>query len=231
MESRLRVLLLIVCAVALSGCSMWPFHRKHHVARQPVEATTTDMESDTAPVVEPQVVRKKVHTPKIHNSNFEFGGDLGLLNVEDFGSNGLVNARLMYHITEDFFAEGVYGESKLGLTSYERLSGGARLLTDKQRRVRYYTLDMGYDLFPGEVYVGKRRTFNSALYIVGGVGGTQFGGDTRFTVTVGAGYRLILNDWAAAHLDVRDHLLDTNVLGTLRSTNNIETTLGLTVFF
>ncbi len=230
MESRLRVLLLIVCAVALGGCSMWPFHRKHH--RAPTQVVDT-IESDnpTAPIVEPQVTRRKVHAPKIRNSNFEFGGSLGLLNVEDFGSNGVGNARLIYHITEDFFAEGIYGESRLGLTSYERLSGGARLLTDAQRKVRFYTLDMGYDIFPGEVYVGKRRTFNSAFYLVGGVGGTQFGGDTRFTITVGAGYRLILNDWMAAHLDVRDHLLDTNVLGSMRSTNNLESTLGVTVFF
>ncbi|MEI8297752.1 MAG: outer membrane beta-barrel domain-containing protein [Pseudomonadota bacterium] len=229
MESRLRVLLLIVCAFALGGCSMWPFHRKHH-APQTLVDTTAD-ESSTAPVVEPQVTRRKVHTQKIRKSNFEFGGSLGLLNVEDFGSNGVGQARLVYHITEDFFAEGIYGESRLGLTSYERLSGGARLLTDAQRKVRFYTLDMGYDVLPGEVYVGKRRTFNSALYVVAGVGGTRFGGDTRFTVTVGAGYRLVLNDWMAAHLDIRDHLLDTDVLGSMRKTNNLESTLGVTVFF
>jgi outer membrane beta-barrel protein len=228
MESRLRVLLLIVCAFALGGCSMWPFHRKSHRQPQVVEATDTDT---STPVVEPQVTRRKVKTPKIRNSNFEFGGDLGVLSTEDFGTNGLANARLIYHITESIFAEGVYGESRLGLTSYERLSGGTRLLTDAQRKVRYYTLDLGYDLFPGEVYVGKRRTFNSAFYVIGGVGSTQFGGDSRFTVTFGGGYRLLMNDWMAAHVDLRDHVYDSSLLGTTRTTNNLEATLGVTVFF
>jgi outer membrane beta-barrel protein len=193
-----------------------------------VEATDTDT---STPVVEPQVTRRKVKTPKIRNSNFEFGGDLGVLSTEDFGTNGLANARLIYHITESIFAEGVYGESRLGLTSYERLSGGTRLLTDAQRKVRYYTLDLGYDLFPGEVYVGKRRTFNSAFYVIGGVGSTQFGGDSRFTVTFGGGYRLLMNDWMAAHVDLRDHVYDSSLLGTTRTTNNLEATLGVTVFF
>jgi outer membrane beta-barrel protein len=228
MESRLRVLLLIVCGLALGGCSMWPFNRKSHRPPQVVEATDTDT---STPVVEPQVTRRKVKTPKIRNSNFEFGGDLGVLSVEDFGTNGLANARLIYHITENIFAEGVYGESRLGLTSYERLSGGTRLLTDAQRKLRYYTLDLGYDLFPGEVYVGKRRTFNSAFYVVGGVGATQFGGDSRFTITFGGGYRLLMNDWMAAHVDVRDHIYDSSLLGTTRTTNNLEATLGVTVFF
>jgi len=41
----------------------------------------------------------------------------------------------------------------------------------------------------------------------------------------------VLNDWMAAHLDIRDHLLDTDVLGSMRKTNNLESTLGVTVFF
>jgi len=228
MESRLRVLLLIVCGFALGGCSMWPFHRKSHRPPQTVEATDTDT---SAPVVEPQVVRRKVKTPKIRNSNFEVGGDLGVLSVEDFGANGLANARVIYHITEDIFAEGVYGESRLGLTSYERLSGGSRLLTDAQRRLRYYTLDLGYDLFPGETYVGKRHTYNSALYVIAGVGATRFGSASHFTVTVGGGYRMLLTDWMAAHVDVRDHVFDNSLLGTTRTSNNLEGTLGITVFF
>jgi outer membrane beta-barrel protein len=229
MESRLRVLLLIVCGFALGGCSMWPFHRKSHRPPEVVEAA--DTADSSAPVVEPQVVRRKVKTPKIRSSNFEVGGDLGLLSVENFGSNGTANARLIYHVTENIFAEGVYGESRLGLTSYELLSGGARLLTDAQRKLNFYTLDLGYDVFPGEVYVGKRHTFNSALYIIGGVGATRFAGASHFTVTVGTGYRLLLNDWTAAHIDVRDHVFDSNLLGTSRTTNNLEATLGVTVFF
>jgi outer membrane beta-barrel protein len=229
MESRLRVLLLIACALALGGCSLWPFHKKQRAEELPVEATSA--EGAAPSVVEPQVVRRKVKTPKIKNSNFELGPYIGTFSAEDFGVNPVLGARLVYHISEDFFAQTMVGRTTVGRTSYERLSGGAQLLTDSQRKLTYYSLDFGYNLFPGEVFVGSRRAFNSALYVVGGVGATHFAGDNRFTVAVGAGYRLLLNDWLAAHFDVRDSIFDIDLLGTTKTTHNLETGLGVTVFF
>ena len=95
----------------------------------------------------------------------------------------------------------------------------------------YYDLGFGYNLFPGEVYVGRRRAFNSAFYVTAGVGATHFAGDDRFTVTMGAGYRLLLNDWLAAHLDIRDQVFDIDLLGSNKTSHNLETSLGVTVFF
>ena len=46
-----------------------------------------------------------------------------------------------------------------------------------------------------------------------------------------AGYRFLATDWLALHADVRDHLFDMDLLGAKRTTNNIEITLGATVFF
>lgn len=229
MESRLRVLLLTACALALGGCSMWPFHRHKHVDPLPVEATNAD---GAAPaVVEPEVIRRKIKTPKIKSSNFEIGPYVGTFSAEDFGVNPVLGARLTYHMSEDFFAEALIGNTKTSRTSFERLSGGAQLLTDSQRKLTYYDLGFGYNLFPGEVFVGKRRAFNSSLYVTGGVGATKFAGDTRFTVMVGAGYRMLLNDWLATHLDVRDHIFDTDLLGSTKTVHNLETSLGVSVYF
>jgi outer membrane beta-barrel protein len=228
MESRIRVLLLIACAVALGGCSWWPFHKKPAQEPVPVEATTAD---GAAPaVVEPTVVRRKIKTPSIKNSNFEIGPYMGTYSAQDFQVNPVVGARLAYHITEDFFAEALVGQTHTGRTSYERLSGGANLLTDSQRILTYYNLAFGYDLFPGEVFIG-RRAFNSALYVEGGFGATHFAGDDRFTVMMGAGYRLLLNNWLAAHVDVRDHIFDLSLFGSTQTSHNLETTLGVTVYF
>ncbi len=229
MESRLRVLLLIACAVTLGGCSMWPFHKKQHTEELPVEATSA--EGAAPAVVEPEVVRRTVKTPKIKNSNFELGPYIGTYSAEDWEVNPVMGLRLVYHISEDFFAQTLVGRTTVGQTSYERLSGGAPLLTDSQRKLTYYSLDFGYNLFPGEVFIGNRRAFNSALYVTGGVGATHFAGDDKFTVAIGAGYRLLLNDWLAAHFDVRDSLFDEDLLGTTKTTHNLETGLGITVFF
>lgn len=229
MESRIRVLLLIAGSLALSGCSMWPFGKKDGEEPVPVEATTAE---GTAPaVVEPEVERRKVKTPTIDATDFEVGGYVGTFSAEDFGVNPVFGARLAYHISEDFFAEAIVGRTETSRTSYERLSGAADLLTDDERKLTYYNLSFGYNLFPGEVFVGRGRAFNSAFYVTAGVGSVKFAGDDRFSASVGAGYRLLLNDWLALHMDVRDHMYEVDLLGSNKNTHNLETTLGITVFF
>jgi outer membrane beta-barrel protein len=229
MESRIRVLLLISCGLALGGCSLWPFGKRHRAEPVPVEATAED---GTAPaVVDPEVVRRKIKTPRIKSRDFEVGPYVGTLSVEDFGVNPVYGARLTYHISEDFFAEALIGHTTTSRTSFERLSGGAQLLTPNQRKFTYYNLAFGYNLFPGEVFIGRHRALNSGLYVTAGVGSTHFAGDDRFTLTMGAGYRLLLNDWLAAHLDVRDHIFEIDLLGSNKTTHNLETGLGVSVFF
>ncbi len=54
-------------------------------------------------VIEPNVARRKIKTPKIDNENWEVGVGLGFLSIEDFGTNSTYAAQLSYHVTEDFF--------------------------------------------------------------------------------------------------------------------------------
>jgi outer membrane beta-barrel protein len=117
------------------------------------------------------------------------------------------------------------------LTSFEVLSGGAPILSDSDRQFTYYNLNLGYNLLPGEVFIGAGRAYNTSLYITGGLGSTAFGGDDLFTVNFGAGFRFLLTDSIALHLDVRDHLFDTDLLGEEKTVHNLEGVLGLTVFF
>ncbi len=229
MESRIRVLLLIGCSLALGGCSLWPFGKKDREEPVPVEATSAEGEAPA--VVEPEVKRRKIKTPKIDAQDFEVGGYAGTFSAEDFGVNPIFGARLAYHISEDFFAEGIVGRTQVSRTSYERLSGAANLLTDAERKLTYYNLAFGYNLFPGEVFIGRKRAMNSAFYVTAGVGAVKFAGDNRFSVAIGAGYRLLLNDWLAVHLDVRDHMYEVDLLGSNKNTHNLETALGVTVFF
>ncbi len=229
MESRLRVLLLIAACTPLAGCALWPFGKGDADEPPPIEATTA--EGGAPAVVEPEVVRRRVRVPEIENSDFEVGPYVGTFSTEDFGVNPVFGARLTYHVSEDFFAEALVGRTEASRTSFERLSGGADLLTDSERRLTYYNLAFGYNLFPGEVFIGRRRAFNSAFYVTAGFGSVKFAGDDRFSVSVGAGYRLLLNDWLTAHLDVRDHMFEIDLLGSNKNTHNLETALGVTVFF
>ena len=59
-------------------------------------------------------------------------------------------ARFAYHVTEGFFVELAAGKANTELTSFERLSGAAQLLTDSEREYSYYNVSLGYNIFPGE---------------------------------------------------------------------------------
>ena len=134
-------------------------------------------------------------------------------------------------MTEDFFFEANVGRSTAGSTSFETLGGNVQLLTRGERRFTYYSLSLGYNLLPGEVYIGRNLAMNSALYLMGGIGSTKFAGDQRFTVNFGAGYRVLPTDWLAIHIDVQDHIFQSDLLGRDKLTNNIGAYLGATVFF
>ncbi len=229
MESRFRLLFLILPALlAVSGCAATKgiFGLGDEPAPSaPPEAPTPEQGIAT------EVGRRDVAEPGIDTENFGVGVFAGVSSSEDFGSDVVYGARLAYHITEGLFVEGAIGQSEAGLTSFEELSGGAPILSDSDREFTYYNLSLGYNVLPGEVFLGEGRAYNTALYLIAGLGSTRFGGDDRFTVNVGAGYRFLLTDFLAMHLDVRDHMFDTDLLGRPKTVHNLEAHLGFTVFF
>lgn len=187
--------------------------------------------ADAPQVVEPRVKRRDVRVPAIDTENFEAGLFVGTVSIEDFGSSIVYGGRIAYHFTEDVFAEASIGSAKAGNTSYEDLSGSAQLLTDSERQYTYYDLAVGWNALPGEVFLGGRRAMPSAVYLSLGAGSTHFGGDDHFTLTPGAGFRLLVTDWLAAHIDARDQMFDSDLLGKDKLTHNLQFNLGLTAFF
>lgn len=232
--SRVRVLLLIALAAAvLPGCAAL---RGGDVPAQPQQTQAPDAEPVTGepaerPIIEPEVERREVRRTRIDTEDFELGAYVGILSIEDFESNVVYGARLAYHLTEDFFLEATLGQSKAGRTSYENLSGSADLLTDSERDYTYYALSMGWNALPGEIFIGSNRAYNSAFYLVAGIGSTHFAGDDLFTVSGGFGYRVLPADWIAVHFDVRDHVYDFDLTGEKKIVNNLEAHLGLSIFF
>lgn len=182
-------------------------------------------------IVTTDIERRTITEADLDSEDFELGVFFGVMNVEDFGSNSLVGASVAYHISEDFFMEAAYGQTTLGETSFERLSGSAPILTDEQRDLSYYNLSLGYNIFPGEIFISDTLTFNSSFYLIAGAGDTAFADESHFTYNFGAGYRLIAQDWLAIKVDVRDHIFEHDLLGENILTNNLALQLGATVFF
>ena len=182
-------------------------------------------------VIRPEIKRREVHEDAIDTEDFEVGVWAGIMSIEDFGSNTIYGVRGTYHVTEDIFLEGTYALTSAGETSFERLSGAANILTDDERDLDYYNLSFGFNLFPGESFIGKRWAFSSAFYIIGGIGSTSFAGDDMLTWNAGFGYKVLLNDWLALRIDARDHVFDLDLLGEKRTTQNLEFSGGLSIFF
>jgi outer membrane beta-barrel protein len=224
MESRHRILLLraalgVAALLALGGCG----------GRGLEKEAAADSEQ---PVIDPKVERRDVRAPKFDTEDFEVGAYVGWLGIEDFGSNVVFGVRGAYHITEDFFLEATYGMSEAGRTSYEILSGGnAELLTQDQRDFEYYDLSIGWNILPGEVFLGGKYAMTSAFYVIAGAGNTSFAGDDWFTFTYGVGYRVLPTDFIGVHFDIRDHMFDIDIIGEDKTTHNIEFNLGATWFF
>ena len=219
MESRVLVLLLglTLCVGGLTGCAR----------DRLVQAEDTTQ----PPVIDPDVARRDIEVPRIDTEDFEVGILAGQISVEDFGVNTVAGGRFAYHVTEGFFVELAAGRADAELTSFERLSGAAQLLTEDEREYSYYNVSLGYNIFPGEHFIGKNRAMNTQTYVIGGVGKTTFAGDDRFTINFGLGMRLMPLDWLAVHGDIRDHVFDIDLLGQEKTSHNFEATLGVTFFF
>ena len=223
MESRFRVLFLS-SAVALltSGCAWLPFfgdEEDPEVAQAPEQ------------VIEPEVARRDIVQPKIDTEDFELGVFAGGMSVEDFGVSPVYGLTLGYHVSEALFFEAAIGRTDTEETSFERLSGAAQLLTDDEREFTFYNASVGWNILPGEAFFGRDRAFNQSLYLIAGLGSTEFANDDLFTVNFGFGYRLLINDTFALRAEFRDHAFDTDLLGESKTAHNLAAHLGLTFFF
>jgi outer membrane beta-barrel protein len=193
-------------------------------------ADTAPAAADTQQVIVPEVDRRDVKPPRIPSNDFELGLYGGTYATQNFGSSAVGGLRLGYHITEDFFVEGVYAQTKVSDESFRQILPGG-VFANETQTLKYYNLSIGYNLLPGEIFFGSKRAKASAVYVIGGVGSTSLLEQKRQTFNVGLGVRLFLADWASVQVDMRDHVFSLDLLGKRQSTQNLELTAGLTFFF
>lgn len=182
-------------------------------------------------VIEPEVERKETFDDVLDNENFEVGINAGIISIEDFESSSWLSAHLSYHITEFFYLKARYGVADGGISSFEKLSGLDPLLTDEERKLTSYGLNIGYNLLPGEVFFGRNLTFNSVFSFEVGAGTTEFAGDDNFTINLAGNYRVFFTDWMAWDLTMSDYIFDTHITGETKSTHNLTFNTGVAVFF
>jgi len=195
----------------------------------PATATAQSVESTPEPVIPAQLDRRKVHIPKINAQDIEVGAFAGVLSVQDFGANPSFGIRVGYHVTEDYFVEGTYGRSTVSDQSFRRL--GIAIFNKEEIDLAYYNLSIGYNLFPGEVFVGKDWAMTSAVYLVGGVGNVNFNSENHTAFDFGIGMRVLPVDWFTMRFEMRDHMFNSDLLGKNELKHNFEMTLGIGAYF
>lgn len=215
MENRIKHILLTVLPFA--GLLLVP--------------TAFSAQEDDRPLIEPDVRPQKVDEALIDTENFEIGAFAGIINIEDFESSFLWGGKLTYHLSETFFFEANVGFAEGGETSFEKLAGDVQVLSDEDRDYRYYNINIGMNVLPGEAFLTENYAFNTNFYLIGGAGATDFADDSRFTFNVGAGYQVLLTDSVSIHLGVREHFYRIDVLGEEKTSMNTEVSGGLSVFF
>jgi outer membrane beta-barrel protein len=193
-------------------------------------ARAQDATAPSEQVVVPQVDRRDIARPKLPSNDFEIGTFVGTYSTQNFGASTVGGLRLGYHVTEDFFVEGVYAQTKVSDQTYRQVLPGGIFPTEKTT-LSYYNLSVGYNVLPGEAFVGSKFARPTALYLIAGVGSTKFDEQRRSTFNVGAGWRFFLTDRVALQLDARDHIYSIDLLGQRQSTQNLELTGGVTAFF
>jgi outer membrane beta-barrel protein len=181
-------------------------------------------------VVVPQVDRRDVNPPKFPSNDFELGTFIGTYGTQNFGSSLVGGVRLGYHVTEDFFIEGVYAQTRVSDDAFRQVLPGGVFPQGKET-LKYYNVSLGYNVLPGEVFIGRNHAKASALYLIGGVGSTKFIDQDRQTFNFGLGTRVFFTDWMAVQVDMRDHVYSLDLLGKRQDTQNLEFTAGITFFF
>lgn len=193
-------------------------------------ALAQDSKPATEQVIVPQVERRDVKLPHYPSRDFALGVFAGTYATKNFGAAAVTGVRLGYHITEDVFVEGAFGRSKVSDKSFRQILPGG-IFASQTETLSYGNVSAGYNLLTGEAFFGRNRAMATQGYLVAGIGSTRFADQKRQTFNAGFGLRLIVADWAAVQADVRDHVFSLDLLGKRQSTQNLEVTAGLTLFF
>jgi outer membrane beta-barrel protein len=215
--------LLASLLVALAAA--WPAAWGQTAAQTPAAPTGA-----SEPAVMPQVDRREVKLPRIPSKDIEIGLLAGIYNTQNFGASGAAGVRLGYHVTEDFFVEGEFGRTKVSDQSFRAILPGG-VLASGDESLGYATLSLGWNLLPGEIFLGSRQARATQVFLLGGIGSTDFVGQKRQTINLGLGMKVFTGQRWALRVDMRDHLYTLDLLGKRERTHNLQLNAGVSYFY
>lgn len=212
---------LLLLLPLLGGCSL--FQTKDEDEPVLVE------EKPLGPVIDPEIARREVKVPRIDTENFEVGLFTGLISVEDLQSHLSYGVRGAFHISEDFFLEGEYARSEV--SDELRRTIGQPFFPKQTLPLSSYGVSLGYNLLPGELFIGTQRAMSASVYLLAGAGDTSFNDEHYLTYNAGFGIKVLPVDWLSLRLEARDRIWQSDLLGKDKLTHNFELTFGIGGYF
>ncbi len=170
---------------------------------------------------------------RINSELFDIGVTTGIINIEDFPSEFIVGANITFKASENFFLQYNYVQASVSNSAFENNPAFTTLDLGDDRDFTHFDLLVGYNIFQGEFFASEDRAHLSSLYVVGGVGDTDFGGEDDFTYTIGVGYQIEFFRRYLLRFDYRDYIYQTSlVVGDDEDTvHNTQISVGLGYLF
>ena len=148
---------------------------------------------------------------KINSEVFDIGLTFGFINIEDFPSEMVAGITANFRASEYFFLQYNYVQTNISKSSFEN-NPGFTILGLGDREFKHYDLLLGRNVFQGEFFTSNNKANLSTLYVLGGIGDTDFGGEKNFTLTLGAGYQLELLDQFILSFDYRSYIYKSSLI-------------------
>lgn len=157
---------------------------------------------------------------------FEIGFYTGVLSVEDFNTNPVFGFAFRYYPSQKYLIEASYGTSET-----ERSTNEGDRDFNPERDFSYFSLAGGYQLLEGRSFLGKKRKFNTGLYLLAGLEQVDFAEDSNRGFLLGASYKTVLTDWLTANIDFKNHIVNRDFLDEDKLTINTEFAIGINFIF
>jgi len=184
---------------------------------------------DTTPsIILPEIKRDAGMAPILDTEKIETTSYIGAYKMDGFRAEPVVGIRIAYHLSPLLFMEGSFAKIRAKDISLENM-GRASVFEDEA--MHYLNLSLGFNLLPGQMYVGKNRSINTDFYVKAGFGQLSVDDDNLSSLHIGAGLRAIPTDWLSIHMDMRSYFLNKSFLDPDDYSHNIEYTFGVGLIF
>ncbi|HEX5661785.1 MAG TPA: outer membrane beta-barrel domain-containing protein [Polyangiales bacterium] len=173
-------------------------------------------------------VQERVFQKALRHELSAFGGGY---TADLTSSSYLLGAAYTFHISEDLALEAYFGYTRQRAELVRIVE--SRFATDLIRedaRVFLYGGHLLWNLAYGKLRWFHARVSRFDFYLALGGGITDNSAARTLTFSGGFGLKFYPTSWFAVRLDVRDQLLNQELLGESRIVNNLLTTLGASVF-